>query len=421
VADVTSAGGLRRNRDYLLWASGETLSMFGTSLSTFAYPLLILFTTGSAAQTGIVAAAGNIGSLLTLLVGGAMVDRYSRRAILIVGPLLQAAIVASVAIAVAAGHVVLVHVAAAGLADGAIIGVTSGASRAALRRLVPVPDYPAATSALWARDMGVRISAPPVGGVLFTVARALPFSVDAVSYFAAVIGVVAIRRPLGPEHDETKERASLLSSMIEGLRYLGTHPYLRFVTWWSGVMNMLGGGLMLLVILSVRDLGGGPTVIGGTQAIGAVGGLVGATISSRVMRRVGGRTLVIALSWVMGLAALAMAVVGSPWGIGALLGVVTLIAVPLNVVLDTYEMQIIPDALLGRVGNALNLAANGFRWLAPITVGVVVDATSPAVATAIWGGALLSVAAVVQFNRSLHLLERPIEQVAAESATPSVT
>jgi hypothetical protein len=139
------------------------------------------------------------------------------------------------------------------------------------------------------------------------------------------------------------------------------------------------------------------------------------------MRRFGGRTLVIALSWVMGLAALGMALAGSPWGIGALLGVVTLIAVPLNVVMDAYEMQIIPDALLGRVGNALNLAANGFRWLAPITVGLVVDATSPGVATAIWGGALLSVAAVVQFNRSLHLLEQPIERVAAEATTPVAT
>jgi hypothetical protein len=81
-------------------------------------------------------------------------------------------------------------------------------------------------------------------------------------------------------------------------------------------------------------------------------------------------------------------------------------------VMETYEMQIIPDALVGRVSNTISLVANGLRWTAPLVVGFVVQATSPKVAMIIWGGAFVVVAALVQVNRSLKLLDQPLETVA---------
>ena len=77
---------LFRNRDYTGWWIGETVSDFGSALSTVAYPLLILAVTGSAARVGIVGAADSVGGLVTMLIGGALADRFSRRTILLVGP-----------------------------------------------------------------------------------------------------------------------------------------------------------------------------------------------------------------------------------------------------------------------------------------------------------------------------------------------
>jgi MFS family permease len=409
---VTDAGGsdrLSRNRDYLGWYVGETLSSLGTSLSTFAYPLLVLFATHSPAKTGIVAAAANVGLLVTMLVGGALADRYSRRALLIIGPIVQAAVVGSVAITVAAHHVVLAHVAAAGFVDGAVVGLTSGAGRAALRRLVPAGRYAAASAQFQARIMAVRVVGPPLGGVLFTAARALPLVADAASYLASVAGVAAIRRPLGPDPVDREDREPLHVAVASGLRYLWSNGYLRFVAWWAAVMNMLGGGLMLLVILLVRGHGGSANVIGGAQAIGAVGGVIGSFASARLIRQFAGRRLVIALSWAMAAAAFGMAVVTPAWGIGALVAVVTFVAMPLNVVLDTYEMQIIPDELVGRVSTTIDLAANGLRWAAPLIVGVIVEAASATTCAVVWGSAFVLVAVAVVFNRSLRVLDQPIE------------
>jgi MFS family permease len=409
--------GLWRNRDYVGWLAGESLSMLGTSVSSFAYPVLILFATGSAAQTGVVAAASNIGSLSTLLVGGAIADRYSRRAVLIIGSVVQAAVVGSVAAAVIAGHVVLAHVAAAGLVDGAVLGMTRGAERAALRRVVPSEEFSTAMSQMWARDMGVRIAGPPLGGVLFAAARWLPFLADAVSYVGAIVGVTAIRRRLGPDHEAVAEREPLLHSVGSGLRYLGRHPYLRFVAWWAAVMNMLGSGLMLLVILLVHARGGGPSAIGVTQAVGAAGGLAGAVVSGWVIRRLAGRSLVVALGWCMAAAAFSMGLISSPWSIAPALAVVTFVAVPLNVVFDTYETQLLPDEMVGRVTTAIDLAANGLRWAAPLAIGFVVNATSAATAAVIWGGTFSVVALLVQVNRNVYVLDQPIETIAAPLTT----
>jgi MFS family permease len=408
---VAERRGLWGNRDYVGWLAGDTLSTLGTSLSYFAFPLLILFSTHSPAKTGIVAAAANIGSLVTLLIGGALADRYSRRVLLIAGPLVQAAAVGSVAVAVLAGHVVLLHVAVAGFVDGTMVGVTTGASGAALRRLVPEESYAGALAQLHAREMGVRVAGPPLGGVLFAAARSVPFIVDALSYFASIAGVLAIRRPLGPDAATLAKREPLRQAVASGLRFLFANPYLRFVAWWAAMMNMLGSGLNLLMILLVRGHGGSPSLIGTAAAIGAAGGIVGAFGSGWVIRRLGGRWLVIGLSWAIAAAAFGMAVV--PWslGIGAMMAIVSVVAVPLNIVLATYEMTIIPDELMGRVSTTLDLAANGLRWAAPLVIGLVVESTSATTCAVIWGIAFVVIAVSVMFNRSLRVLDQPIDRI----------
>ena len=56
MSTMTALVPLRRNRDFLLFQAGQLLSMFGSSMSQIAYPLLTLVLTGSAAKTGYVGA-----------------------------------------------------------------------------------------------------------------------------------------------------------------------------------------------------------------------------------------------------------------------------------------------------------------------------------------------------------------------------
>jgi hypothetical protein len=112
-----------------------------------------------------------------------------------------------------------------------------------------------------------------------------------------------------------------------------------------------------------------------------------------------------------------MGLISSPWSIAPALAVVTFVAVPLNVVFDTYETQLLPDEMVGRVTTAIDLAANGLRWAAPLAIGFVVNATSAATAAVIWGGTFSVVALLVQVNRNVYVLDQPIETIAAPLTT----
>ncbi|HMC68453.1 MAG TPA: MFS transporter, partial [Mycobacteriales bacterium] len=284
------------------------------------------------------------------------------------------------------------------------------------RRLVPAEDYATASAQLHGRDMGVRVAGPSLGGLLFTLSRALPFVVDAVSYLASVVGVLLIKRPLGPDAVEQAEREPLRRAVTTGFRFLATNAFLRFGAVWAATMNVLGRGLSLLVILLLEANGHGAGVIGVTQALGSVGGIAGALVATRVIARFPGRRLVLALTWCLTAAAFAVAAFPTPVGIALAFGAVSVVAVPLNVMFATYEMQLVPDRLLGRVSTTLNLTANGLRWTAPIAVGVLVEATSARTAAVIWACAFVIPSVFVMFSHSLGLLDTPITEVRAAGA-----
>lgn len=79
-----AASGLWRHRDFNLLWSGQALSSLGTSMATLAYPLVVLEFTGSAITAGMVGTAAAVVQLAVNLPAGVLVDRLSRRALMVV-------------------------------------------------------------------------------------------------------------------------------------------------------------------------------------------------------------------------------------------------------------------------------------------------------------------------------------------------
>ena len=404
---------LFRNRDYTGWWIGETVSDFGSALSTVAYPLLILAVTGSAARVGIVGAADSVGGLVTMLIGGALADRFSRRTILLVGPLVQALAVSAVVAAVVTGHVSLVLVAVVGFVQGLVGGLAGGAEYAALLRIVPAELLPTAFAQLQGRGMAIRLAGPSAGGFLFGVARWVPFFGDAVSFLLSAVGVLLIRRPLGPDLDEHEEREPVFTAIRGGFRFIFRNAYLRFLTIWVALVNACSAAMFLLVIILVHSHHGSAALVGGVTSIGAVGGLAGAFLSPRIARHVPGRLLVFLVSWAMALALLAMAVVPAAWMIGVLLALVMFLVGPINVVFATYEARMIPDELMGRASTAINFGAASIRWVGALGAGLLASAIGPAAATLVIAGVLGAIALSTHFTKGLRVLSRPIDEVLA--------
>jgi len=217
--------------------------------------LLVLFTTGPVFDAGVIAAAGRIGILSTTLWGGAMADRVSRRLILIAVPLAQAALMSVVASSVYAGHVLIPLLSGASLVDGALVGILQGATLPALRRIVPREQFAARAAQEQGLHQAAQLAGSPLAALLFTASRWLPFAADAVSFVFAATGAALIRRPLGPDRADGTEnedgdptgRGSVLADIGEGLRFVRRQEFLRYMTVWIAVTNMVGNSFLLMM------------------------------------------------------------------------------------------------------------------------------------------------------------------------------
>jgi predicted neutral ceramidase superfamily lipid hydrolase len=79
------------------------------------------------------------------------------------------------------------------------------------------------------------------------------------------------------------------------------------------------------------------------------------------------------MAWLVVLVAVGLAAAPRPWEIGLVGALAVFLVVPLNVMLESYQLRIVPDAMLGRVAAALSFSASALLWTAPLTTGVLAD------------------------------------------------
>src|ERR1700734_234251 len=112
-------GGLLRTRNFGLFWAGESISGFGSAITTVALPLVAVSTLH--ASTGMVALLTGANWLPWLLIGlpaGTWVDRWPRRRTLLAADLVSAAVLAAVPIAAWAGVLTVAMLLAAVLVAG---------------------------------------------------------------------------------------------------------------------------------------------------------------------------------------------------------------------------------------------------------------------------------------------------------------
>ncbi|WP_410667510.1 MFS transporter [Amycolatopsis sp. cmx-4-68] len=345
------------------WATG--IDNLGTGAFTAAVPLLTVTVTSDPRLVSLVSAAAYLPWLLLSLPAGSLADRHDRAGLMWRAQAAQAVLVAVTAVLVACGAVgvpVLV-VTAFGLGAGDVVFGT--AAQAIVPDLVAKP--------LLARVNGRRqaittitqqFAGPPLGSLLFGVAAALPFGLDAVSFAVSAVLVARLRRrPRGaPAH----------SAVREGLSWLLRHRLVRTLAVLLGV-NTFCGQLVnaTLVLLATQVVHLGARGYGVLLAGAALGSVAGGLVNARIVARIGSPpALVTALAVNAG----AFAGIGlSPDAVllGVFLAVNGFATTLWNVVTVGVRQQQVPSALLGRVTGVYRLLGWGLIPLGTLTGGLV--------------------------------------------------
>lgn len=418
---ATSAPGSRppslwRNRDYLSWWTGTAFSVLGSNVSLVAFPLLVVFGTGSVFDAGVIGAAGRIGLLVTTLWGGSLADRVSRRLILITVPLAQALLMGAVAISIWSDHAVIPLLAGIGLVDGLLVGVVSGAMLPALRRIVPREQFAARAAQEQGLHQGTQLVASPLAAFLFTLSRWLPFGLDALTFLLASTGCALIRRPLGPDRTAPNDcreavKPSIMADIRSGLRVVRRQRFLRYTMAWVAVTNMVGNSFLLILIALLKDRGAGPQTIGITNSFVLAGGLLGSILAGQIIRRVGSRRVFLSGGWVYVVSLAAAAISPHPWEIAVAASLFVFVSVPTVSIWEAYVATLVPDDYVGRVGSVANFAAQSLVWFGMLLVGWLVDQFGATTGVLCFAALLVPFAVGNCFASSLEVLKTPLAKV----------
>jgi len=349
----------------LLWSS-QLISQSGDFIFEVALLWLVLQSTGSVFDVGLIVVATLIPVVLLGPVLGVYVDRWPRRTILLVTNVGEGVLVAVLSV------LILAHATDLGTIIGIVFALGVGgqlvrvASNAMVPQTVGTADLGTANSLLSFSNSTTQVVGLSVGGIVVALFGVdLPIAYDAITFFVAAFIVLSMSPAIGrPEPAPVGSDPGFASQFSEGLRYVFGQRYLLELIALGLIVNFAGNAVMALwAPYADLILHGGAATYGFLGAMIAVGAIVGAIVIGKVdTRRIAGKILFAgeagfgALVIGLGFTRSIPLALGESFLIGVLLSVV-------NIPLLTAVQAKVPSRLMGRVLSvlmALILAAAPF-------------------------------------------------------------
>ncbi|MFF1695548.1 MFS transporter [Streptomyces sp. NPDC058257] len=356
---VTTAGqrdqaspGLWGNRNYRIFLGIQTLSALGDSFSYVAIPLLVLHSTGSVVQMGLVTALTGVASILTGLFAGVVVDRVDRRRLLMVADwarCLLFALIPLVWLFTTPMWLLYAVVPAA--------GVFMMLFRVAYVTVVPAivePDQiTKANGHLFGTYAAASAGGPAlVGFVASALGPAAAIGIDSATFAFSAIGIlfVTIRPTRQASARSVGDRAGVRDEFLVGVRFLWAHPVLRPLTVLLSLLTFLTYGLTDLIIFLVReDLGHPDSTVGFVLSAGTLGTCLASFAVAPVHQRLGFGASWIGAFTLCGTAVLCLGLSHNVLVVGLLAAVILFGTSIAGTCSMSLRQEVTPGHLLGRV------------------------------------------------------------------------
>jgi MFS family permease len=375
------------------------LSTIGTAASQIAYPLLVLALTHSPAKAGVVGFANIVPYALFGLLAGVAADRWNRKRVMILMDLARVLAMASIVAALWLGDLTFAQIAIAAFVEGTAYVFFNIAEVGALRSVVPARQLPAAAAAEQARMSVVTLAGPPVGGVLFGVARSLPFLADGLSYAFSIVSLLWMRTPF--QESRERDTAPLRTQIKEGIAFLWSHAYLRTSALIFAGDNFVFQGLFLALIVLSKRHGLSSGTIGLLIAGFGATALAGSLVAPRVARLLSIRTIMLVNQWGNGLV-LVYLLKPTPYVLFASVLPVAFLSPALNSVVIGYRTAVTPDHLIGRVSSVARNLALLAQPLGPLVAGLLLGAYSGRLTILVLGGICVALAIASTLSPSIR-------------------
>lgn len=405
-----SAVRLWRNRSYMLLWFGQSVSSIGTQVSTIAFPLLVLFVTKSPAQAGLMGAVRALPYLFFSLPAGALVDRWDRKLVMIICDVGRVIAMGSIPVALALNHLSIAQMYVVSAVEGTLYVFFNIAEVACLPRVVAKEQLPAASAQNAATEGISTLVGPAMGGALFGFASMLPFVADAVSYAVSVVSLIFIPARFQGERSSARQR-TLWKEIGEGMAWLWRQPLIRFIAVLTGVTN-IPGYVLIVIVVAQEQMHATAVVVGLIFTIGGIGAILGAVVAPLVQKRMSFATVIIGTMWLWTLQLPLYALAPNPFWLGVVVAIAFVLGPLYNVVQMSYRLALIPDELQGRVNSVFRLIAFCGQPIGLALTGFLLEAFNPLVTVLVFTAMQLAMTILATINPHVRNA-RPLSEIEA--------
>lgn len=415
-----SASSLRGARDFWLVWSGQSVSMLGDGLYGIAMAWWITQALGSATALAGYALCWFIPTVTLPFIAGSLIDRSSRKGLIIAMDAAQGLAVTVLAVLLATNSMQLWHVYIGAIILSSCSSIHGPALDASIPNLVPAPALPRANG-LYATSQSVsNIAGPLFGGTLVGLVG-LPFTmiINALSFWAATIATLLAHIPSPRVRDESGQSAlaRMVSDATYGYKWIWKHRAILYLLLIFTTCNFLLAPTYPLEALIIRNqlqgsgaaLGmNGALIFGLVSAAMAVGTLASAVFFSRGFA-VKPMAWGVCAGWsVAGLAAVGFGLSTSVL-LSLVIGFFMGVAGPLcNIPSQTIWMSYTPDAERGRIFAARRTIAWGIQPISIALGGLLAERIGAGVLF-VGVGTIITIIALgnLVFNQKIRTLYAP--------------
>jgi MFS family permease len=386
---ITGAFASFSHRNYRLWFTGQAASLVGTWMQFTAQGFLVFQLTHSPAFLGYVGFASGAPVWLFALLGGVVSDRMPLRKLLLITQTTMMILAFVLAALTFFGHIQPWHIVLLAFGLGVANAFDAPARQAFVIELVGREDLSnaiALNSTMF--NLGTAVG-PAIAGVVYAVlGPAWCFTINGVSFIAVISALLMMELKLQPPRVRT---GSAFDDLIDGLRYVASHPTIRILISATMVTTIFGMSFaVLLPAWSVKILGGDSTTNGFLLSARGAGSLIGAFMIASLARiKIKGKLLTLGSLLFPILLLVWSAMRWLPLSLLVLVGVGWSTMLVLNISNILGQLHV-PDQLRGRVMSIYTLGVMGMVPVGALLLGTVAEVIGEPTTVAL--GALVALA-----------------------------
>lgn len=272
------------NKNYQYYFIGQLISLIGTWLQMVAQGWLILQLTHSGFWIGLIAALNALPSLFFSLFGGVIVDRFSKKKILIWTQIAALFLALILGVLTILKIVTSWQIAVLAFLLGIESSIEIPARQSFFAEIVDKEQLPSAIALNSGIFNAARVIGPSFAGLLIAaVGIGGAFLVNAISFIPAILTLYVITT----KKSSIKQHLHPIEAIKEGLSYSFSHPVIKSIMQFTAIIAIFGWAyLTVMPLIAERTFHTGAAGLGYLFAAGGLGALTATIIVSGYSKKI---------------------------------------------------------------------------------------------------------------------------------------